>query len=90
LSLPTKTDNKKENFNYRGLYNFWQDIAHLCSAQYGTCTIFKSITFAFPEIIFTLLPNFQLTSTVLPIREMCQEKTEVSFIHVKTVLAGEI
>jgi hypothetical protein len=90
LSLPTKTDNKKENFNYRGLYNFCQDIAHLCSAQCGAYTIFKCRTFAFPEIILTLLPNFQLSSTVLPIREMCQEKTEVSFIHAKKVLAEEI
>ena len=30
--------------------------------------IFKSTVFDFPEIIFTLLPDFQLISTVLPIR----------------------
>jgi hypothetical protein len=88
--MPIKTHNKKENFNYRDLYNFWRDIAHFCSTQCGNYTIFKSRVFTFPEIIFTLLRDFQLTSTVLPIREVYQEKTEVSFIHVKKVLAGEI
>jgi hypothetical protein len=87
--MPIKTDNKK-NFNYRDLYNFWRDTTHLCCAQCGNHTIFKCRVFVFPEIIFTLLHDFQITSTVLPIREVSQEKTEVSFIHVKKVLAGEI
>jgi hypothetical protein len=48
---------------------------------------FKNRVFAFPERIFTALPDFPVMSTVLCITDVYQEM--VCFVHIKEVLERE-